>query len=98
MFPVITVLWLLLACGRGTHLLNHGQQISSTQAIPADMLITLERTGCEGTCPMYTLRISADGRVVYRGKQFVRNRGRAESKLTQEQLRQLLAEFEKAGY
>lgn len=98
MFPVIAVLWLLLACGHSSHVLNQAQQISSTQAIPADMLITLDRTGCKGWCPMYTLKISADGRVVYQGKQFVRNRRRAESKLTQEQLRQLLAEFEKADY
>ena len=97
MFPVIALLCLLLTYGNSVHVLNQGQQISSTQAIPSDMLITLERTGCEGVCPMYTLKISADGRVLYRGKLFVRTR-RAESKLTQEQLRQLLAEFEKADY
>ena len=36
--------------------------------------------------------------AIYRGKRFVKNRGRAETKLTLEQLRQLLSEFEKADY
>jgi hypothetical protein len=47
---------------------------------------------------MYSLKVLADGRVVYRGKQFVRNRRRAETRLTREQLDQLLSEFEKAEY
>lgn len=98
MFPVIAGLWLLLAFGNSPHLLNDGQQISSTQAIPPDMLITLERKSCRGSCPVYTLKIFADGRVFYRGKLFVRTRRRAVSKLTPEQLSQLLAEFEKVDY
>jgi hypothetical protein len=100
MFPMAPLLWLLLTCSTlyCPHVPNHALQISSTQAIPSDLLITLERTGCEGVCPMYTLKIFADGRVVYRGKLFVRNRRRVESKLTQEALRQLLAEFEKTDY
>ena len=47
---------------------------------------------------MYSLKVLADGRVVYRGKQFVRNKGKAEIRLTREQLQQLLSEFEKADY
>lgn len=98
MFPLIAVLCLLLTCGNSSHLLNHSQQISSTRAIPSDLLITLERTVCRGACPTYTLKISADGSVIYRGKLSVRTRRKVVSKLTQEQLRLLLAEFEKADY
>ena len=47
---------------------------------------------------MYTLMIFADGRVVYRGKGFVRTRKEVVSKVTPEQLSQLLAEFEKIDY
>jgi len=100
MFSVTPLLWLLIVGSAWgyPHLPNHAPQISSTQPIPPDVLITLERTGCEGGCAVYSLSVFADGRVVYRGKYFVRNRGRAEAKLTLEQLRQLLAEFEKADY
>jgi hypothetical protein len=96
MFPIAPLLWVILTCSIST--LNHGQQIASTDPIPPDLLITLERTGCRGACPMYSLKILADGRVIYWGKLFVRNRRRIESKLTQEELRQLLSEFEKADY
>lgn len=100
MFPVTPLLWLLLigSAGDCLHVPNHAQQSSSLQSIPRDLLITLERTGCEGACAIYSVKILADGRVTYRGKQFVRKRGRAETKLTPDQLRQLLSEFEKADY
>jgi protein-disulfide isomerase len=74
--------------------------LSNDQAIPADTLITLERScsRCEGYGPFYTLKIFADGVVVYRGTQFVRKKGTVKSRITQEQLRQVIAEFDKARY
>ena len=95
--PPMTPLLLLLVMG-SAWLHGPDQQTSSLHPIPPDLLITLERTGCEGACPRYSLKVLADGRVVYRGKQFVRTKGKAEIRLTREQLEQLLAEFEKAEY
>lgn len=97
---ITPLLWLILTCnaGVGAPLVSNSQQISPAGSIPSDMLITLERTGCEGPCPIYTLKVSADGVVVYRGKQFVRTRRRVKSRLTLEQLRLLLSEFDKANY
>jgi len=40
-----------------------------------DVEITLERTACYGTCPIYTISISGDGSVTYRGEQFVKTIG-----------------------
>ena len=40
-------------------------------AVPQDTKITLERTACLGTCPVYSLTVYADGRVEFTGKQFV---------------------------
>ena len=37
--------------------------------------VTLERTECYGTCPVFALRLFADGRVEYEGKRFVMHRG-----------------------
>jgi ankyrin repeat protein len=37
--------------------------------------ITLERTPCFGTCPSYTVEISADGTVVFNGRDYVFVRG-----------------------
>jgi hypothetical protein len=68
------------------------------ETIPSDTLIILERTVCFGTCPAYRLTISADGKVVFEGKEFVRVKGIAEDKVSQIQLRQLISEIEKADY
>ena len=38
------------------------------EAVKNDTVITLERTACFGTCPIYTITIYGDGRVVYDGE------------------------------
>lgn len=37
--------------------------------------VTLERTGCFGTCPAYMVTIHRSGRVVFTGRQHVRAKG-----------------------
>ncbi len=75
--------------------------------IPNDTLIMLERTRCYGTCPSYTLTISADGSVVFNAKAYwvtenkvhrQKESGVILSKVSREQLLQLISEFEKASY
>jgi predicted secreted protein/(2Fe-2S) ferredoxin len=63
-----------------------------------DVVITLERTHCLGTCPVYTLAIYGDGTVVYEGKDFVAIEGRQETTIGGEKIEQLLAEFERTDY
>ena len=63
-----------------------------------DVIITLERTPCFGFCPVYTLNIHGDGTVVYEGKDFVKIKGHAEATISQEEIEQLVAEFEKVDY
>ena len=47
--------------------------------IPLDqVLISMERTGCYGECPTYSVTINGDGRVVFEGKQFVAHVGSAQ--------------------
>jgi hypothetical protein len=80
--------------------------IPAKPSIPSDTFISLERTGCYGTCPQYTLAISADGTVVFSGS-YVREKGGTyewkrsdviKSRISEEQVGQLIAEFEKANY
>lgn len=63
------------------------------QDIPPDTTITLERTVCFGSCPAYELTISADGAVVFTGKEYVREKGTVHSNISKDQLKQLIAEF-----
>lgn len=66
--------------------------------IPPDTVITLERSICFGSCPDYKITIYGDGRLVYEGRRFVKTEGTVNGTVTQEQLRELLAEFDKADY
>ena len=63
-----------------------------------DVTITLERTGCFGTCPTYILSIYGDGRVVYNGKYFVKTKGIQNFQISQDKVRELVNEFYRIGY
>ena len=63
-----------------------------------DVVITLERTPCFGTCPVYTLNIFGNGTVVYEGKDFTEVKGKVETTISQDKVEQLISEFEKADY
>ena len=61
-------------------------------------VITLERTACFGSCPMYKLEIFADGRVVYDGKDFVKRKGKAQGRISKAAVQQLVREFNRINY
>jgi Domain of unknown function (DUF6438) len=63
-----------------------------------DLVMTLERTECYGPCPDYRLTINGDGSVVYEGRNFVKVTGRQTTTISQERMRQLVSEFEKANF
>ena len=61
-------------------------------------VITLERTTCFGTCPAYKVSIFGDGSVLYEGKEFVKQKGTEDGRITKDHLQQLVREFEKIDY
>jgi hypothetical protein len=68
-------------------------------AVPgATPLATLERTGCYGECPVYRLTVSSDGSVVYVGTRWVKVLGRQVYKLSDAQLAELQAAFERINF
>jgi len=62
------------------------------------VLAKMQRFGCEGTCPEYSLVIYRDGRVDYRGTLYVKQRGRATATLDAKQLAAIGAAFTAAKY
>ena len=64
----------------------------------AKPVITLERTACFGTCPIYTISIFENGDVVYNGEKFVTVTGEQKSQIDPETVKAMVAAFEKAGY
>ena len=75
-------------------------------SIPADTFITLERNSCYGLCPAYFLAISAEGTVIFNATYWgeddgiwrARRSGVIRTRISQEQVQQLIAEFERANY
>ncbi len=53
-------------------------------------VITLERSACFGTCPVYKIAIDASGTVTYRGEQHVAVLGEQTAQLQADQLSQLV--------
>ena len=61
-------------------------------------VITLERTACFGTCPMYSLAIYSDGVVEYEGLKFVKKVGKATGRISRTQLDDLVERFTNIYY
>ena len=56
------------------------------------------QTACFGVCPVYTLTIYGDGRVVYEGIRCVRIEGTITTTISEDKIKQLILEFHKIGY
>jgi len=63
-----------------------------------DVCITLERTACNGTCPVYTLKIYGTGLIVYEGESYVRIKGRKTSKISEDKLDKLMSWFKEIDF
>jgi hypothetical protein len=63
-----------------------------------EAVITLERTACFGTCPVYTVTINDDGSVVYNGTNFVDVEGEQATQIDPEIVKTAVKVFEDAGY
>ncbi len=61
-------------------------------------VVTLERTACFGFCPVYTLAVYSDGRVVYNGSANVQVTGEQTGSITTAQVQQLVDAFTAADY
>ena len=61
-------------------------QASSSQAsivaapakaiVPSIRYVSLSRTACYGTCPVYSVTIDADGSITFQGREFVKSLGK----------------------
>jgi hypothetical protein len=79
-------------------LLTSLSPVASDKSPTHDVVITLERTTCYGTCPAYKLTIHGDGALVYEGKKFVRVAGAQETKIDSAAVADLVQAFTDADY
>lgn len=62
------------------------------------IVITLERTGCFGTCPAYLVTLDSDGDVVFDGLYYVEAKGKQTSHVDPTAVRQLAQDFVTADF
>jgi hypothetical protein len=65
-------------------------------AAPGDLpvSISLERTGCYGSCPSYLVTLRADGTVTFEGREHVESKGQFQKKIDPAKLAPLFAKVE----
>ena len=73
--------------------------IEATVETPAGgTMITLERTACFGTCPIYTVSIDENGRILYNGLDFVTATGEQTAEIDPQQVQELVDFMVNGGY
>jgi hypothetical protein len=92
-FLAVVAISLLLVSGSGC-----AAKLTAAPNGLDDVVITLERTACFGSCLVYTLTIYSNGTVVYEGEEFVATKGRVETTISQEKIKQLILGFEEVDY
>jgi len=82
---------------KGVHAMIPKAIFANSQTTNDDS-ITLERTACFGPCPIYKLTIASDGTVTFNGQRFTKTEGPATGRISANDFRRLVAEFEKLDY
>ena len=62
------------------------------------LLVSLERTSCEGICPVYSLAVFADGKIIFIGKKFTDVQGVREFKISQKSVDAIYAELKRVRF
>ena len=63
-----------------------------------ELIISLQRTACFGTCPIYKIEIFSDGSGIYTGTRFVENIGVTKFSVSETQLNLILTKAEAIGF
>lgn len=59
-----------------------------------DDFVSLDRTGCFGTCPIYQIKIFRSGKVQYFGRKFVDNEGVFQAQMNKQQVNDFFTEVD----
>jgi len=62
------------------------------------LFLSIERSGCFGTCPMYQLQVFRSGLVVYEGRKFVSRIGSYQTRIDVAEMRVMAEEAKRIGY
>ena len=69
-----------------------------TGPLASDDYVELQRTLCFGRCPVYSVRVHADGQISWGGKEYVEVIGQATDQIAPEAVHTLIDKFRAAGF
>jgi hypothetical protein len=72
--------------------------VPAPDAASKNTLVTLERSPCFGTCPVYRVSLSGDGTVAFVGTRFVSREGTTTTRVAPDRVERLVRSLEAAGY
>lgn len=70
----------------------------NTSTSKIELIISLQRTACFGTCPIYKIEIYTDGSGIYTGTRFVKNIGVSKFQLSKTDVNKILEFANKIGF
>jgi len=79
-------------------LLLPAESVAQTAAKANDFSITLERVGCLGSCPDYTITIRRDGSVRYEGRAYVHTEGVRKKTIPASAVQKLIEKLKDKGF
>ena len=98
---IILVVTIVAIAAMTLYVVLEQEKIKNSQYEPTDIsnvVITLQRSGCLGTCSVYNLTIYGNGTVIYEGIEHVNITGLQRSNISEDNIRQLLYEFKNIDY
>jgi hypothetical protein len=91
-----SILFLLLIIGFFLFFIHPSKPVEQPES--TNVVITMQRTGCFGTCPSYIVAIYGEGRVWYSGQNYVAVTGDQTRQIPQEKVWDLVGEFLKISF
>ena len=76
----------VMSCVSGCVTVKHQEQQTVQEDI-SDVRITMQRTPCFGTCPVYTVTVTGRGDVQFMGTQFVSKEGESRKQVPVDSVR-----------
>jgi hypothetical protein len=83
------------ACGGGS---KSGRKAAKASEVPSDFAVSMERTPCFGTCPVYKIEISNTGTLTWTGIRFTEREHIWSRQLNSDEMQLLWQEVQRSGY
>ena len=94
---LIPACWLVTACARPAQPAADAAGVPAPEVAAVADAVTLDRSPCFGTCPVYTVTLDRSGNVRFEGRRFVADSGVSSGTVPRAGVDSLFAELD-AGY